>query len=192
MDRAAGGSVRNILIAAAAHPRRYAETMMELRLWPIAVALLLAGCYFPATVRSTVKARVIDAESSQPIGDVNVLRIVCDVHDFRCDGVQVDRGQTNSDGRIKLKGSRKWGLWLPAPGGMPAPNHQVVIWKKGYAPIAFSQYGTLAEFERRHAHKSFVKDLAEVPHELTQIESGSELYRAVFTNGVIKLKPTGN
>ncbi len=153
-----------------------------------AALLLLTGCFYPVQVRSPVRARVVDADSGAPLENVNILRIVCDVHDFPCAGARVDAGRTARDGRIRMQGAREWRWWFPVPGGVPAPNHQLLVWKEGYTPLAFSQYGTLADFERMHDRSRFIKEFSKVPRDWVQMEAGTVLYDAVFSNGEIRLR----
>jgi hypothetical protein len=87
-----------------------------------------------------VDAKVIDADTDRQLDDVNYLRIVCDVHDFGCDHALLEKGISRG-GILRLESERRWGLWMPVPGGVPVPNHQLAVWKEGYHAFIFSQYG---------------------------------------------------
>jgi len=103
----------------------------------------LTGCFYPARTIMPLETKVVDAKTGSPIEKATALRVVCDIHDFRCTRGQMDQSETNKDGKVQLDGKWKWRLWFPAPGGLPVPNHHIAIWKSGYKAFVFSQYGNI-------------------------------------------------
>jgi len=124
---------------------------------------LLTGCPYPARTVMPLETQVVDADSGSPIESAIVFRVVCDIHDFRCIHGQVEKGKTDQDRKIELEGKRKWGLWIPAPGGLPVPSHQIAIWKSGYEAFVFSQYGDINDIELSTDREDVKKALQEVP-----------------------------
>lgn len=108
------------------------------------MVLILSACvFYPARIVMPLNTRIVDSESGNPIEGAQVLRIVCDVHDFDCSNGRIDKTQSDSNGIVKALGSREWGYYVPVPGGFPVPNHQIAIWKEGYYVFIFSQYGSI-------------------------------------------------
>ena len=138
-----------------------------------------------------LKTRVIDSETDQPVSGAKVLRIVCDVHDFDCNDAYMDTGATNRNGEIELDGKRKWGVWMPVPGGLPAPNHQIAIWKEGYQAFVFSAYdGDITKFEETVRRADIRKAIKEIPKERNLLGEGQDPNQ-LFSGGEIKLYKAG-
>jgi len=111
------------------------------RLITILLLLTLGGCViYPMRVVLPLETTVVDSSTGKPVPNVKYIRVVCDIHDFSCKEPTIDTGESDENGRIGLSGHRKWGVWLPLPGGLPAPNHQIAIWAEGYKVVIFSQY----------------------------------------------------
>ncbi len=114
------------------------------------ILFLLPGCtvaLFPAVIVAPIDLKVVDADTGDPINDAVVLRIVCDIHNFRdCTNGMVDRARTDKNGSAKIPDKRKWGIWSAALGGLPVPNHLIAIWKEGYSAFVFSQYENSDEY----------------------------------------------
>jgi len=127
--------------------------------------LILPGCLiFPATIIAPLDLRVLDAQTGVPIQGAQILRIVCDIHDFHGSHGVVDRTKTDADGRVRLPGKSRWGIYAPAPGALPVPSHIIAIWKEGYSAFLFTQYErfdeNLLEYSRR---EDIVAALKEIP-----------------------------
>jgi len=169
-------------------PSRYVEkeTMKKRFIFLLALLPLLAGCPYPAQVIMPLTTQVVDAESGAPIEGAQVLRIVCDVHDMQCKKAKMDRGQSDKNGNIKMRGERKWGVWFPAPGGVPAPNHRIAIWKTGYQAFVFSQYGSIDNIKSFTTREDLKKAVQEVPIERKEygVEAKPE---EIFSGGKIRL-----
>jgi hypothetical protein len=152
---------------------------------------LLTGCIpYPARVVMPLKTQVVDAESGTPIEGAQVLRIVCDVHDMTCKNAKMDRGQSDNNGNIKMEGERKWGLWFPAPGGFPVPNHRIAIWKSGYQAFVFSQYGSIDDIKSFSKREDLKSAIREVP--LERKECGADAKpEEMFSGGKIGLLRVG-
>jgi len=148
---------------------------------------LLTGCPYPARVIMPLETQVLDAENGSPIEGAQVLRIVCDVHDMRCAKGKVERGQTDKNGKIEMNGERKWGVWFPAPGGIPAPNHRIAIWKTGYQAFVFSQYGDINDILSWTDREDLKKAVKEVPKE-RKTNTPSDNPEQMFERGKIKLQ----
>ena len=108
----------------------------------LAPMLLSQACIIaPLRVANDLRVTVTDHETGAPIAGASVVYFACDIHDFDCgNGILVE---TTSDqqGRVDIKGRRKWGLWIAAPGGLPVTNHTIAIWAPGYSAYVFHQYG---------------------------------------------------
>lgn len=159
----------------------------------LALLPLLTGCPYPARTVMPLNSRVFDAETGQPIERAEVLRVVCDIHDFGCKRGYIDKTETNKDGIIELDGKRTWGLWIPAPGGLPVPDHKIAIWKAGYEVFVFSQYG---DFERFFNYIQSSSDREDLKMALKEVPVDRKYYspddnpRALFEDGKIKLYKT--
>ncbi|MBI5695132.1 MAG: hypothetical protein HZC51_05230 [Nitrospirae bacterium] len=150
--------------------------------------LLLSGCFpFPARTTMPLRTTVVDAESGAPIEGAKVLRIVCDLHDFDCSHAVIDRGHTDQDGYIKMSGKRKWGIWIPAPGGMPVPNHQIAIWKPGYQAFVFSQYGKVEDVARHTKRNDLKEAIQEIPAERKETTPDDDDPEKMFLGGTVRL-----
>jgi len=153
----------------------------------ISLLPLLTGCPYPARTVMPLETQVVDAGTGTPIGGASVLRIVCDIHDRKCTNGQLEKSETDKDGKIKLKGKRQWGLWFPAPGGLPAPNHQIAIWKPGYQAFAFSQYGDINDLLSWTDREDLKKAIQEVPKERKNL-TPNDNPENMFENGKVKLQ----
>lgn len=163
------------------------ERMRQNNLYFFIFLFLLAGCIpFPARTVMPLKTQVMDAYSGKPIPDATVLRIVCDVHDHSCENAIINRGKTDQNGYIKMSGNREWGTWVPAPGGFPVPNHQIVIWKDGYTTFVFSQYGSLNSIKTATKNSVLIEAIEEIPKDMKYFGEGNP--NKLFLNGSIKLK----
>ncbi|ALA57716.1 hypothetical protein NITMOv2_1288 [Nitrospira moscoviensis] len=92
-----------------------------------ALALNLGGCIWPLKIAEGLEAEVVDAASGNPIPLADVVYLACDFHDFSCNHATLVRTKANEQGKIAIGSTRQWGFWLPAPGGIPVPNHLVAI-----------------------------------------------------------------
>ena len=63
----------------------------------IVCLLFLSSCY-PARIIMPLNTKVVDSETGDPIEGAQVLRIVCDIHDFDGSDAKVERGKTDKDG----------------------------------------------------------------------------------------------
>lgn len=134
-----------------------------------------------------LETQVVDAESGASIEGAQVLRIVCDIHDMKCARGKIDKEQTDRNGKIEMKGERKWGIWFPAPGGIPAPNHRIAIWKTGYQAFAFSQYGEINDLLSWTNREDLKKAIQEVPKERKNYTPDANPEQ-MFENGKVKLQ----
>jgi hypothetical protein len=79
-----------------------------------------------------------------------------------------------ADGTVAIYGRRKWGFWVPVPGGIPVPNHFIAIWAPGYSAFAYGQYGDSVESRKREIRRTDILDaLSEIP--VDQSSSASSL-----------------
>ncbi len=156
----------------------------------IAISLTLTGCIFiyPIRVVEPLTATVIDANTGTPIEGATVLRIVCDLHDSGCKYAFIEKTTTNEKGLIDIDGDRDWGPWAAVPGGLPAPNHQIAIWKQGYYAFIFSQYNKdIYDFTLMNKNnKKILKAISEIPKEKKYLSEDINPYD-VFNNVIIKL-----
>src|SRR5438876_4471902 len=114
----------------------------------LTLVLLLSfqGCIIaPLRVAETLDVKVVDAQNGALIQGAKVIYFVCDIHDFQCKHATIVRTTSNESGDLKIEGHRKWGVWIPAPGGLPVPNHFIAIWAPGYSAFVFGQYGDTVE-----------------------------------------------
>lgn len=151
---------------------------------------LVTGCAYPARIVMPLETRVVDAETGAPIEEATVLRVVCDIHDFKCTHGYVDRAETNHDGKIQLRGRREWGLWIPAPGGLPVPNHQIAIWKAGYEAFVFSQYGDISHIQSSTDRADLRTALQEIP-QARKNYSPRDHPEKLFEDGRVELRKLG-
>lgn len=112
----------------------------------LTATFILGGCVIaPMSVMEPLKITVADATTDAPIANASIVYIVCDVHDSACTRAKLVRAASTPSGHIDIEGQRTWGVWFPAPGGLPAPNHFIAIWAPGYSPFLFSQYEDTVE-----------------------------------------------
>lgn len=159
-----------------------------LRHLPYLFALSLGACFpYPAQVVERLQVRVVDALTGQPLGSVNYLRIVCDVHDMACHHALINTGRS-ADGHITLPGRRDWGPWTPVPGGLPVPNHQIAIWKPGYEAFVFSQYDDdIDRFADIAQNPAITRAVAAIPAQREYLHSDAP--GPILQGGVIRLRP---
>lgn len=163
-------------------------------MWKSALALsftfALGGCIpWPIQIIEPLDVSVVDATTGQPLANVEYLRIVCDVHDFTCAHARVDAGLA-ADGHLALPGRRDWGPWTPVPGGLPAPNHQIAIWKPGYQAFVFSQYDDdIDSFASKIERLDIKRQTARIPHERTYLHSAEP--EKILRGGIIRLQRAG-
>jgi hypothetical protein len=112
----------------------------------LTLLLSVQGCIVaPLRVAEPLDVRVVDAQDGAPIPGATVIYFVCDIHDFRCEHAALMRTTSNASGGLKIEGRRRWGVWIPTPGGLPVPNHFIAIWAPRYSAFVFGQYGDTVE-----------------------------------------------
>ncbi|MFI5305077.1 MAG: hypothetical protein ACHQYP_09825 [Nitrospiria bacterium] len=112
-------------------------------------SLIISGCFIaPLRVSEELKVLIVDAQSNNPIPNAQVLYLVHDIHEAGWKKAKMVRLTSDNNGNVEIPGRRRWGFWIPAPGGLPVPDHFIAIWAAGYAAYVFSQYDS--EFELRH------------------------------------------
>jgi len=150
--------------------------------------MFFSGCILPMRIVEPIDTRVIDADTGKQLDNVDYLRISCDVHDFSCSHALLEKGISH-DGNLQLDGKRQWGLWMPVPGGVPVPNHQIAVWKDGYYAFVFSQYDrTIDEFARRADRADIRIAVEQVPKERKYLYSHQNP-NDILLGGVIRLFP---
>ena len=130
------------------------------------LGLTLGGCLiWPLKVAEEVGVQVIDANTEDPISNADVVYLACDAHDLgRCSHGRLIRTKSTDSGNVEISSKRRWGIWLPAPGGLPAPNHLIAIWAPGYTAFVFSQYGeSVANRMQSTKRQDIIEALAEIP-----------------------------
>src|SRR5262245_22767438 len=140
----------------------------------LVLALLLScqGCFVaPLRVANTLDVTIVDAQNSTPIPDATAVYFVCDIHDFQCRHATLVRAASNAHGNLKIRGRREWGVWFPAPGGLPVPNHFIAIWAPGYSAFVFGQYRDTVDSIRRHVPR---QDLLEALDSIPSDQSSSD------------------
>jgi len=149
---------------------------------------VLSGCFaFPLRTIEPLRVTVIDASTGTPIANAIVLRVVCDIHNRDCKDAFIDMNKTNEKGIIRLSGKRDCGPWVAAPGGMPAPNHQIAIWKEGYSAFVFSQFDNdIDKFASKTINKKIIEAVSKIPKERRYLPLDTDP-NSVFNNGEIKL-----
>lgn len=155
----------------------------------IQLALSLDGCLiWPLNVAEELDVEVIDATSGIPIPYAEVVYVACDAHDFKCSKANLVRTKANDKGQIEIDSTRQWGVWIPAPGGIPVPNHLIAIWAPGYSAFVFSQYeGTIASRISRTKREDIIRALQEIPSDQT-MNDASLNPREELIGGKIKLR----
>ena len=163
-------------------------------LWLIKIILIiflvinLSGCIiWPLKTSIELEVTVVDTDTNMPVPNAQVVYLACDIHDWGCDHARLVRTTANENGEIDIADSRRFGLWIIAPGGIPAPNHLIAIWAPGYSAYAFSQYGDTVESRKRDIKRQDIIDaLNEIPSD--QSSSSESLNpRAELIGGKIKL-----
>jgi hypothetical protein len=151
--------------------------------------LSLGGCLiWPLKVAEELDIEVIDATSGTPIPYAEVVYVACDAHDFSCRKAKLVRTQSDDKGKIEIDSTRRWGVWLPAPGGIPVPNHLIAIWAPGYSAFVFSQYPE--SIDRRVSstkREDIIRALREIPSDQTMNDESLNPRRELI-GGKIKLR----
>ena len=134
-----------------ANVRRHEGVLDTLKaMLTIGLVLSFQGCFVaPLRVADNLDVTVVDAQSSLPIPQATLVYLVCDVHDIECRHAILARASSSEGGRLRVCGRREWGPWVPAPGGLPVPNHFVAIWAPGYSAFVFGQYDRTVESKKR-------------------------------------------
>ena len=134
---------------------------------------------------------VIDAQSAVLIPHATVIYFVCDVHDFECRHATLVRTDSSAQGHLRLDGRREWGVWLPAPGGLPVPNHFIAIWAPGYSAFIFAQYGdTIESLRRRAPRPDLLEALESIPVDRSSSDPSLDP-RQELQGGRIRLRKLG-
>lgn len=137
---------------------------------------ILTGCIpIHDTIRTAepLDVLVVDAETEKPIAGASVVYLVCDLHDYGCSRGKLICTTSNEKGEIKIEGETKTGTWVPAPGGLPVPDHLIAIWALGYSSFVFIQYKSadapIAELLERKkksiTRTDILKALLEIPED---------------------------
>ncbi len=155
----------------------------------VILALSLGGCFvWPLKVAEELDVEVIDAESGSPIPRAEVVYLACDFHDFSCNRAELVRTQSNDKGKIEIDSTRRWGIWLPAPGGIPVPNHLIAIWAPGYQAFVFSQYPeSIARRVSSTKREDIIRALREIPSDQTMNDESLNPRRELI-GGKIQLR----
>ena len=155
----------------------------------LALLLLVSGCIVvPLRVMEPFEVTVTDSETVTPISNATIVYLACDVHDFRCRHADLVRGTSSATGIVKIDGRRKWGIWIPAPGGLPAPNHFIAIWAPGYSAFVFAQYGDTVESRKRGIDRADILEaLNAIPADQTSSDSSLNP-REELVGGTIRLR----
>lgn len=157
----------------------------------IAVALTLGGCFiWPSKVAEELDTQVVDANSESPIPHAEVFYPACDFHDFDCSKARLVRTKADDSGQILIDSERHWGVWIPAPGDIPSPNHLIAIWAPGYRTFVFSQANDSINWRVRETKR---QDVIEALRAILADHSMNHEYLGPtndFLGGKIKLVPT--
>lgn len=155
----------------------------------VILAFSLGGCLiWPLKVAEELDVEVIDATSGTPIPYAEVVYVACDVHDFKCSKAKLVRTKANDKGQIDIDSTRRWGVWIPAPGGIPAPNHLSAILAPGYSAFVFSQYeDTIATRISGTQREDIISVLREIPFDQTMNDESLNPKRELI-GGKIKLR----
>jgi hypothetical protein len=137
------------------------------------ISLLLAGlilncggCIWPLKIAEEFRAEVIDASSENPISFADVVYLACDFHDFSCNHATLVRTKADEQGKIDIGSTRRWGFWLPAPGGIPVPNHLIAVWAPRYLAFVFAQYPDSIDWRvSSTSREDIIRALQEIPSE---------------------------
>ncbi len=161
---------------------------MVIRLFLAVMSLSLTGCIWPLPVAQELDIQVIDAHSSKPIPKAQVVYLACHVHDYGCSKGHLVRTQTTDEGKVHINKIHSWGPWIPAAGGLPAPNHLIAIWAQGYTAFIFAQYGDSVSQRLNDTKREDVRSaLQEIPDD--RIVNDEHLNpRAELIGGKIRLR----
>jgi hypothetical protein len=135
-----------------------------------------------------VKVTVVDAETDHPIPNAQVVYLACDVHDFGCSHAPLIQTVADTEGVVDIAAKRRWGIVIPAPGGLPAPDHLIAIWAPGYSAFVFSQYGDTPERKRERTLRQDIREaLQAIPAERSSSDESLN-HRTQLMGGKIKLR----
>ena len=156
---------------------------------PYVFFLALSGCaIYPMQTIMPLESKVVDSETGKPLHNIQYIRIVCDIHDFDCSGASLEEGIAQNGSKFELDNERRWGLYVFVPGGLPVPNHQIAIWKKGYKAVVFSQYdGNIDQFASKAERLDIREAINKIPKQrvyITKYDDPNE----IFGGGIIKLE----
>ncbi len=160
------------------------------------VAILLAsltqnGCVWPMTVAEALDVRVMDSKTMSPIPFAEVVYLACDWHDFDCNQARLIRTRADKHGALMIDRQRRWGLWLPAPGGIPVPIHLIAIWSSGYSPFIFGPEDVIQRRIPWTPRRDIRDALEEIP-----LERGSNYPtwnpQTRFIEGAVMLQKSGD
>ena len=155
----------------------------------VSLALSLGGCLiWPLKVAEELDVEIIDATSGTPVPYAEVVYVACDVHDFSCSKAKLVRTKANDKGQVNIDSTRRWGVWIPAPGGLPTPNHLIAIWAPGYSAFVFSQYeDTIALRISGTKREDIARALQEIPSDQTMNDESLNPRRELI-GGKIQLR----
>ena len=164
--------------------------MNQIRMFLTLVLLLsFQGCIIaPLRVAETLDVKVVDAQNGALIQGAKVIYFVCDIHDFQCKHATIVRTTSNESGDLKIEGHRKRGVWIPAPGGLPVPNHFIAIWAPGYSAFVFGQYGdTVESIKTRVRRPDVLEAFDSIPSDRSPIDRSFNPQQE-FSGGKIRLR----
>jgi hypothetical protein len=150
--------------------------------WKFFICLfILTGCI---PVHNTIRLAepleviVLDTETEKPIAGASVIYLVCDLHDYGCNRGKLIRTTSNEKGEVKIEGETKTGTWVPAPGGLPVPDHLIAIWAEGYSAFVFIQYkpadAPMDELLERKKKSMTKADILKALHEIPKDKASSD------------------
>jgi hypothetical protein len=156
----------------------------------LALLLFFQGCIIaPLRVANDLRVTVTDQQTGAPIGGAPVVYLVCDIHDFDCSNGRLVETISDTQGHVHIEGRRKWGVWIPTPGGLPVPNHTIAIWAPGYSAYVFQQYGgTIQDLAERIDSPAVRGALKRIPADLRSSDPALNPRREL-TGGQIRLRP---
>jgi hypothetical protein len=155
----------------------------------LAVLLFFQGCIVaPLRVANELTVTVTDHQTGAPIEGAPVVYFVCDIHDFDCSNGRLVETTSDAQGYVHIEGRREWGAWIPAPGGLPVPNHTIAIWAPGYSAYVFRQYGgTIQDLAERIDSPTVRRALRRIPADLRSSDPALNPQREL-TGGQIRLR----
>ncbi len=154
----------------------------------LVLILCTTSCFvFPLETVMPVEITVIDARTGKELVNIHYVRIVIDVHDFRCIKPFLEEGIIENGREFHLDNKREWGVYMPAPGGLPVPMHHIAIWKDGYKAVVFSPFDLNDEklSQRCSNHANIQRVLKTIPMSQTFIKEPFEK----LLGGTVKLMP---